>query len=144
MDWNLFWTAVSAIGQVVAIPSFLFAGWFYFRELKERHCDELGEAYSTLLSHALEKPYLRDQALCQTPLQKQEYEIYAYMVWSFLETVIDRIGDDPKLFRTWRAAIVCECRRHSDWFNNSENKHLFKESFCERITAELREATPDA
>jgi hypothetical protein len=139
MDWNLFWAAVSAIGQVVAIPAFLFAAWIYFKELKAKNCDALGEGYAAILSQALNKPYLMDPASCQTEVQKQEYQIYAYMVWSFLETVIDRVGNDRTLFETWRAAIACECRRHSEWFTRSENKRLFKASFCERIAAELRD-----
>jgi hypothetical protein len=137
MDWILFWTAAAAIGQLIAIPSFLFAGWIYFRELKSKHCDELGDSYALLLSHALAKPYLIHSFLCTTETQKLEYGIYAHMMWNFVETVVDRVGHDKKLFDTWLPVILCECRRHSEWFSDSDNKRLYKSSFCDRINVVL-------
>lgn len=56
------------------------------------HYAELDRLYFDLLKVALEHPHLRNPAsIGNDALRRQQYDTYAYMVWNFIETVIDRV-----------------------------------------------------
>ena len=136
-DWNLFWTAVSAIGQVAAIPALLFTAWSFYRGAQIQHYDDIDSMYQALLSHLIDKPYLADPVLCTSDDKKLQYNVYAFMVWNFVETVFDRTNGDHFLFQTWIPAIKHEKVKHGGWLQIEENKVRFKKSFLDRISIDF-------
>ncbi|MGH8491048.1 MAG: hypothetical protein ACREXS_19820 [Gammaproteobacteria bacterium] len=92
--------------------------------------------YFDLLKAALDTPHVYNPTATRTDRtddQVQEYEIYAFMVWNFLEAVFDRCEHDKALCTTWYPAIEAETRRHRKWFDKPENEHRFKVPFREFI-----------
>ena len=56
------------------------------------HYGELDRMYFDLLKIAVDKPHLRAPIpASQRSREPSEYETYAYMVWNFVETVVDRL-----------------------------------------------------
>jgi hypothetical protein len=124
------------------------------------HYAELDRIYFDLMKLAVEHPHLRRPETIADPTQRRQYDAYAYMVWNFIETVIDRIEmenaiarlRDPEptaaprstpngsgndgcgldLEQTWRAAIGVETRIHGAWWTQA-NADLFKPGFAERV-----------
>lgn len=133
MDWTLFWTAFAAIGQFIAFPALLFAAWTFFRAAKIQHYDDLDDMYADLLKAALDKPYLRSPKKCESEAQREEYSIYAFMIWNFLETIFDRIGSDSDLKTTWMPIVIYEADTHREWFHTLTHHCRFKESFHKQM-----------
>ncbi|HEY5713360.1 MAG TPA: hypothetical protein VIT38_15805 [Allosphingosinicella sp.] len=82
---------------------------------RSAHYSQLDAMYLDILRTALDKPYLRSPSTL-TGDQRAEYEIYAYLVWNFLETVRDRCEHDETLQSIWGPAIAVEHGIHRDWF----------------------------
>lgn len=93
------------------------------------HYTELDAMYCDLLKEALKRPYLQKPKDLKDDIKKAEYNIYAFMIWNFLEAIHDRCKNDDKLKETWFPIIDAENRLHSEWFEDDVNKHKFKESF---------------
>lgn len=69
------------------------------------HYAELDRLYFDLLKLALEHPHLRNPAsIGNDALRQQQYDTYAYMVWNFIETVIDRVEMEKVIARQRNAA----------------------------------------
>jgi hypothetical protein len=142
------WTALAAIGQalgvVVATIALLFA-WRAYRTSKEAltnavkalsasHYTELDSMYLELLNAALPKPHLVEPARCKTDAQKFEYDVYALMVWNFIEAACDRchegaVGGSADLWATWECVIKYEAGKHKKWFDAHAETGPFKKSF---------------
>lgn len=108
------------------------------RDLEQSNLDgvyrDLDRAYQDLLRAALRKPYLRNKATI-TELhghKLDEYQIYAYMVWNFVETIIDK-ADDEELRKTWGPAIREEQRLHQAWLKAPENAGKFRNTLADDI-----------
>ncbi|MDZ4081712.1 MAG: hypothetical protein U1E10_02155, partial [Bdellovibrionales bacterium] len=56
-------------------------------------------------------------------------DLYAFMVWNFIETIVDRCQNNKALSETWSPIILVEAKKHYAWFVKPENKDKFKESF---------------
>ncbi len=69
-----------------------------FRESNQlTHYAELDRLYFDLLRLAVQHPHLRNPDSIDDPVQKRQYDAYAYMVWNFIETVIDRVEMEKAL-----------------------------------------------
>jgi hypothetical protein len=101
----------------------------FTKSFEASHYTELDSMYCDLLKVALQKPYLVATPELRTAAQKPEYDIYAYMIWNFLEAIHDRCIDDDPLKSTWYPVIDAENRLHRDWFKEDRNKHKFKTKF---------------
>jgi len=61
--------------------------------------------------------------------QEVEYDIYAFIVWNFLESIYDRCMLDHDLQKTWFPIIQAERKIHLSWIQESENRAKFKAEF---------------
>jgi hypothetical protein len=140
------WTAVAAIATFFSMVALIITLIFtrktvlltslamqdslksFRKTMEASHYTELDHMYCDLLKVALGKPYLTIPSTL-TAAQSTEYDIYAYMMWNFLETIHDRCIGVEELKATWYPVIDAENRLHRKWFDEERNKHKFKESF---------------
>lgn len=77
-----------------------------FRESNQLiHYAELDRLYFDLLQLAVQHPHLRNPDGIDDQAKRQQYDAYAYMVWNFIETVIDRV-EMEKLLARRRAGLA--------------------------------------
>jgi len=137
-DQAQLWSELSAIGQLIAIPSLVYAAVSFSRGARMQHYEKVDEMYSELLRAALAAPHLTAPSKCTTEDQKSEYDTYAFMVWNFLETVYDRCRDDADLMVTWRPIIEHEASKHHAWLCCPRNQSRFKAPFLTYIWENLK------
>jgi len=104
---------------------------------KDSSYTDVDHQYADLLKMALDNVDFRDcektAGYYRLPIDdefRRKYEIYAYMVWNFLETIYDREQekkDEGHISHTWFPVILEENRLHYTWFKH--NLRLFKEEF---------------
>ncbi|HLJ29967.1 MAG TPA: hypothetical protein VKY85_24885 [Candidatus Angelobacter sp.] len=125
--------AVAAIGIVITL---FYSLWSFTRTLRDSYYAELDRVYFELLKIAMERPYLIDFPAAPDPNKQREYDAYAFMVWNFIETIVDRCeGHGKKHLRaTWYPIVASENALHREWFNN--NRARFKQSFCQFMEKE--------
>lgn len=91
---------------------------------KSSHYSELDRFYADLLKLALEEPTLRRPQHFENDEIAEKYDIYAFMIWNFIETIHDRClelcdGHDDEgyasLRGTWQPIIVAEDNIHRGW-----------------------------
>lgn len=125
---------------LIALAGIFLAFRDFSENLRELKYSELDKLYFELQRAALEFPDARDppdgSARGRRRRDAQRYDIYANMVWTFLETIHDRCKRDRTLRRTWYPIVEVERHRHRDWMTNDSHARLFKESF-------KREVVPD-
>lgn len=133
-------TVVSAAAAVFSLlqtaRSFRDSVNNFRKSVNNLHYTELDNLYLELLKMAIDKPYLRQpDAIYRNPLaktnQEREYDIYARMIWNFLETVADRCHNDPKLEDTWHPVIQDEGSVHTQWIR--DNPKGFSKGFYRRF-----------
>jgi hypothetical protein len=108
----------------------------FAKSVERAHYSELDSMYFNVLKVALEKPYLMNQTAKRTNAQDREYNIYAFMVWNFLEAIHDRCGehsDHSDLRDTWYRVIEVEHTKHKEWFRHPDNENKFKKCFRDFI-----------
>ena len=142
--YSTMWTALGALAQgfasIMAIGALIYSMTTFKRSLQTSHYTELDSMYFELLKTALGKPHLNNPtAATRTDDQKKEYDIYAFMVWNFLEAIYDRCEQNERLCVTWYPVIDAENRKHRDWFNHPDNKHKFKDTFHEFINNRFKQ-----
>jgi hypothetical protein len=128
----------AAGGQVI---SALFAVWALLVSLltfkKTRamaHLSALDEMYLEILKIGIDHPEFRIPERRDAITDKAQYDIYAHMVWCFVETICDRAKSDPRVLETWAYAIDAEDRLHRGWIAEERNHHLFKLSFLKYVS----------
>ncbi|MEK7321599.1 MAG: hypothetical protein AABZ84_00795 [Pseudomonadota bacterium] len=135
-----FWDAVAAIAQglasIMAIAALIISMTSFKQSLKTSHYTELDRMYFDLLKIALERPHVTNPNADRTEGQKLEYEIYAYMVWNFLETIYDRCERDKHLWDTWLPVLKAENGLHGHWLSEPQNQCKFKPVFCKFISSQ--------
>ena len=91
--------------------------------------------YFDILKMTMESPHLRNPELVpeHDMNKRHEYDVYAFMVWNFIETIYDKCQSDRTLKETWGCIIIEEGRRHREWFLRAENKTKFKDRFHKYI-----------
>ena len=131
------WTEV---GSVALVFTFIVAAitwyvtWTYAKKSDSTsNYTELDSMYFELLKVALEKPHLTNGASLSESKHKHEYNIYAFMMWNFLEAIYDRSQENDDLKTTWYPIIDTEHQLHHKWIEDDNNWHKFKEEFLRFI-----------
>ncbi len=136
---NIFANHLPNIGWLALFVSFVGV-WISLRnfrhQLKNSQYTEVDRLYFDVLKIALDKPYLANPKMIGEAKQL-EYDIYAFIVWNFLETIYDKCRFDRELRETWSCIIVEEGLLHSEWFLRPENKGKFKAKFYNHICKEV-------
>jgi hypothetical protein len=122
--------AVVAIGVVFTL---FYSLWSFNRSLRDSYYAELDRVYLELLKIVLERPYLMDFATAPDPNKQREYDAYAFMVWNFVETIVDRCEGNKELCDTWYPVVDAENALHRKWFDLPENRCKFKAGFISFI-----------
>lgn len=134
-DVILAWTEASvfaqALGSIGIILTLVYSAWTFATTLRESYYAELDRVYFDLLKIGLERPYLLTSPPPTDPTKAKEYEAYAFMVWNFIETVVDRCegSSNRHLRETWYPIVATENAMHRAWFDLPENRRKFKERF---------------
>ena len=127
------WTALAAIFQgiasIVAICALIDSIRKFTKSLQTSHYTELDSMYFELLKTALEHPCLHNQTATRSGAEMIKYDIYAFMVWNFIEAIYDRCERDNNLRDTWYPVVDTENRKHGQWFVHPDNRHKFKDAF---------------
>ena len=133
--WTEAEVLATALGSIGIVLTLFYSAWTFRTTLREGYYAELDRVYFDLLKIGLERPYLRASLPPTDPGRASEYETYAFMVWNFLETVVDRCGSrsNPTLRETWYPVVATESALHRAWFEAPENRRKFKERFCQFI-----------
>jgi hypothetical protein len=133
----LSWVSVPASVLAVLISS--IGVWITLRnfrhQLRSQHYTEVDRMYFDILKMTMDSPHLRNPALIpDADAKKQhEYDVYAFLVWNFIETIYDKCQSDNTLKETWDCIIIAEGRLHKEWFLRPENRPKFKERFHKYI-----------
>jgi hypothetical protein len=137
MAWTEAEVIATALGSIGIVLTLFYSAWSFKTTLREGYYAELDRVYFELLKIGLERPYLRASLPPADPAKASEYEAYAFMVWNFLETVVDRCNtpSNPSLRETWYPVVATESALHRAWFDVPENRRKFKERFCRFIAA---------
>jgi hypothetical protein len=139
MDWTelaafkgIAWAAQVAqgVGTLVA----LFAIWATLHTANKqseldryRHIDEL---YLQLQMVMMQDRRLGSPAAHMADREfAAKYDLYAFMVWNFLETIYDRCRGNRELCDTWQPILEYEGTMHADWFNQLGGISRFKPKF---------------
>jgi hypothetical protein len=128
-EWTKVQVIVEAVAAVGIILTLLYSLWSFTRSLRAGFYTELDRMYFDLLKIAMDRPYLLNFAASPNDQQQREYEIYAFMVWNFLETVFDRCHQHRQLRDTWYPIISAENMLHRKWFDERANRTRFKQAF---------------
>jgi hypothetical protein len=131
MAWTKAGVIAQALGSVGIILTLFYSAWTFATTLRENYYAELDRVYFELLRIGLERPYLLASPPPLDPAKAKEYDAYAFMVWNFLETVVDRCeGSSNRHLRdTWYPVVATENATHRAWFDLPENRRKFKERF---------------
>jgi hypothetical protein len=128
-----------SLGDIVATLAVVLALWGAYRalrefseNLRELKYAEVDRLYFDLQRAALEYPEARHPPAPGGDPDGR-YDIYAGMVWAFLETVCDRCERDPVLKSTWSPVVTVEAQRHIDWLRQGDNAAVFKKPFRDRF-----------
>jgi hypothetical protein len=144
LAWTKAGVIATALGSIGIVLTLLYSAYSFATTLREGYYAELDRLYFELLRIGLERPYLRASAPPAEPGKASEYEAYAFMVWNFLETVVDRCEgrSNHGLRQTWYPIVESEGALHRAWFEIPGNQRKFKERFCrfirERYPATVR------
>lgn len=146
-DYAAAWAATGALAQalatVLAMAALIYSARTFKSSMATSHYTELDRMYFDLLQLALDKPYLNDAAACERDSEKRAaYDIYAFMMWNFLETIDDRCCDDEQLRETWEPVLLVEAERHAAWFKAPENAPKFKPGFRQAVLRKLPAEAP--
>ena len=133
--WTRAGVIATALGSLAIVLSLFYSAYSFSTTLREGYYAELDRIYFELLKIGLERPYLRAPAPPTDPARANEYDAYAFMVWNFLETIVDRCDkvSNHALRETWYPVVATECALHRAWFDVKENRLKFKDRFCRFI-----------
>jgi hypothetical protein len=109
------------------------------RSSRFAHYSELDQMYFEILKLALAEPFLRNPGKDWRKLaeaKREKYEIYAFVVWNFIETIRDRCEGDDELKGTWAPVMLAEGKVHKAWFEHhirpaGTTERLFCGPFCQ-------------
>ena len=157
--YRMFFTKDSFSGLSALFAGLAFAGVISTLLMQERqlrktiadfeesnrnlHYGELDKLYFDLLKLALDKPHLRSGTrFPEDDVRRREQDIYAYMVWNFIETIHDRTSSAPgeerkQLQNTWERTELHEMALHHPWWRTSPVDDMFKPVFVEHVRRRL-------
>jgi len=131
--WTRAGVIATAFGSLAIVLSLFYSAYSFSTTLREGYYAELDRIYFELLKIGLERPYLRAPTPPTDPARASEYDAYAFMVWNFLETVVDRCDRVSLLRETWYPVVATESALHRGWFDMPKNRLKFKDRFCRFI-----------
>lgn len=144
-EYETLWTAISALMSILATMMAIFALIYSMRMYRKTmqivHYGEIDKMYFEILKEALAKPHLVRKNSERSADQEVEYDIYAFIVWNFLESIYDRCMLDTNLQKTWFPIIETERKIHLPWIQEDENRAKFKAEFLSFIEKGKFEAT---
>jgi hypothetical protein len=138
--WRVIWShpepTATVISAAAAVFALLHAARSFRKSVNNAHYTELDSMYLELLKVVIDRPYLRQpDAIYKNPwvdsVHVREYDVYARMIWNFLETVADRCQDDRTLKDTWYPVIQDEGSVHRRWI--LEKPKGFSKNFYQRF-----------
>lgn len=132
-----------AVGGVIGASALLYSMMIYKDSVMLSHYSELDGTYASLLEKAIEHPHFVADQPERDATEKVQYDLYAFMVWNFVETIVDRCQNNKSLSETWSPIVLVEAKKHYAWFIRPENKEKFKESFRNYVQ-DLVKAAPSA
>lgn len=136
-EYETLWTAISSVMGVIATIMAVFALIYsmrtYNKTMQVVHYGEIDKMYFEILKEALAKPHLVRKNIVRDEEQEVEYELYAFIVWNFLESIYDRCMLDKALKTTWFPIIEAESEQHLLWIQNPKNRTKFKDEFLNFI-----------
>jgi hypothetical protein len=135
--WNAIGTIFDGIASVMAISALIYSITSFKKSLVSSHYAELDSTYADLLKLALDKPYLYRPDTITDADKLEEYQLYAFMLWNFLEAIYDRCQKDHHLCSTWHPIVDDEGKRHLNWLQTPENRVRFKDDFLDFIQSRL-------
>lgn len=140
LDSNI-WNALGAIGENLGAAlggiALIYSISIYRASMMFMHYGELDKTYFDLLNMAVERPYLRSPNEITDSEHRHAYDIYAFMVWNFLETIHDRMKDHEGLGETWLPVLLTEGELHRAWIEHPDNRPKFKATFFNYIESTL-------
>lgn len=127
-----------AVGGVIGASALLYSMMVYKDSVMLSHYSELDSTYAGLLEKGIEHPHFVAGDVERDAIEKVQYDLYAFMVWNFIETIVDRCHGKKTLAETWSPIILVEAKKHYAWFVKPENKEKFKDSFRKHILELLK------
>jgi hypothetical protein len=119
-------------GGLLALAAIIISIVTFRRQIETEHYKLIDQMYFNIKAIALQEPAFNDpNAARASPALAAKYEVYAFMVWNFLETVYDSCEDDRSLRETWQPVLAYEAMLHRDWLNRPENRGRYKKQFLE-------------
>lgn len=137
VEWNAVQGITSSIGTLLAAVALLYSMTSFKKTLKYIHYDDIDKNYFELMKIAFENPYVQSPEQISAPQEAEKYNLYAFMMWNFLEAIHDRCLEDPELKDTWTPIIQAEGRRHRGWLTTSGNAANFKSNFIAYIDTQV-------
>lgn len=132
--WAAFGMIMQGLATILAIAALLVSISTFRKNLQTSHYGEMDRMYFDLLSLRLNDANLRRTDIERSaPEERETYDVYAYMVWNFLEAIHDRCEDDTELCGTWDPVTKVENELHRQWFDRTENHDKFKPEFRRHI-----------
>lgn len=131
--WQFLDVLFGGLASILSVVAVIYSMTTFKKSLTTSHYGELDNMYFELLKIAMDKPHV---AMLDTPRdaqQEAEYNIYAFMIWNFLEAIYDRSKDGQALCDTWYPIIDAEMQLHLAWFESPQNTPKFKDEFVEFI-----------
>ena len=124
-EWNAIGALINLTAALVALFAVLHAIRAFRQEMSASHYTEIDRLYFDL------------QKMNKTDA------IYPFLVWNFIETIVDRCdgGRNLRLYRTWEPVIRADGIQHLAWFLNG-NSARFKKSFRCWVKRNLRPDLP--
>jgi hypothetical protein len=127
--WQSLTVLLGGLASLISAGAILYSMTTFKKSLATSHYSELDNMYFELLRIALDKPHLAQAVSQRSADQQAEYDIYAFMMWNFLEAIYDRCKDGLELRNTWYPIIDSEMQSHLTWLHQPHNTVKFKEKF---------------
>lgn len=132
-EYQTLWDALSSLMAIIATGmaclALIYSVKTYKKTMQIVHYGEIDKMYFEILKEALAKPHLSKGNIVRNEIETDEYNIYAFILWNFLESIYDRCKDDIGLQITWYPILEVESTNHINWLNTAENKIKFKDEF---------------
>ena len=141
VDWTQISSVASGFGTIVAGLALLYSMTSFQHSLRIAHYTEIDKMYQQLLEIAMSNVFVLTPAARMSRVQRQKYNVYAFMMWNFLEAVHDRCSSDKDLWRTWHPVLLSESRLHFRWIGLEENRRNFKSSFTDYAISQVEPKT---
>ena len=100
-----------AVGGVIGASALLYSMMVYKESLMLSHYSELDATYAGLLEKCIEHPHFVSEDAERDPTEKIQDDMYAFMVWNFIETIVDRCQNNKTLSETWSPIIAVEAKK---------------------------------